>query len=572
MPYAPQVPNTPVDVANTANITAATAASGSFNYTIDANPGFAVGDVIWVNGFPSTASDLNGQFTITAISSLVISVAGTTTQTIGSLTDYPTMVGIGNSTAGTDYDTSDITQVYPADTEDLAVVNAAAASAYAAAQQAESDAQTAISNANTALNNSVAAGQQAQSAALAASQAQTTANGKNKVTYSYSTPGSTANTAGDIWFQYGSSGAQLNKIIAQWAGLGGTSWQSTFVDGLNIANINAGNITTGIITAAIGINNPSGNFSVDGATGVLRATGAIIDGNLTVRNGTFVGTVTSSTATITGTLYINNIVATGTVYALSGYIGDPTNGWNFSSSGYIYSNDFATILYPKSSQSSYALITDRSVAGAKLQATSSSSDALNVLGGGTIGGTLTVSYLSISGTVFLSAGYGVTTGWSPNTDNYNYLGLSANRWKAVYAANGTIQTSDARLKTDVIDTPLGLDFIKSLRPVAYKWINGGKEVEHDADGNPIIEGTDANGKPIFKTTDQPGKRLHYGFLAQEVHDAVVAAGVEDFAGWVLEDLNDPNSQQSLAYHQFIAPLIKAVQQLSNEVDLLKGNK
>jgi hypothetical protein len=53
---------------------------------------------------------------------------------------------------------------------------------------------------------------------------------------------------------------------------------------------------------------------------------------------------------------------------------------------------------------------------------------------------------------------------------------------------------------------------------------------------------------------------------------------EDFAGWVLNDKNDPNSFQSLRYTEFIAPMIKAIQEqqrmieeLKNQIDQLKKN-
>lgn len=568
MPLSPQITVTPEDlVFKSFDISAVTYTSTAATYTA-AGHTFAVGDTVTVTGL--APDGFNGTFVITAVATNTFTVANTTNT---ALTDQ---VGNAYWLDPTEYSMEGSTAAYVTDNNDVDAIvtgNAQVAAAYAAALQAQADAATAISDATNALNNSIAAGQQAQAASLAASTAQTTANGKNKVTYSYATPGATANNVGDIWFQYGSSGAQLNKIVAQFAGLGGTSWQSTFVDGLNIANINAGNITTGIITAAVGINNPSGNFSVDGATGVLRATGAIIDGALTVRNGTIVGTLTSSTAIITGTLYINNAVATGTMYITSGYIGDATNGWQFSSTGYIYSSDMGTILYPKSSLSAYALITDRDVASRKLQANSSASDALMVLGGGTIAGTLTASYLTVTGTMGISGGFGVSTNWSPISDNTYNLGISGSyRWSHVYANNTTITTSDARKKTDVQNSALGLAFINSLRPVSYKWIVGRNEIVLDADGNPVIVGHDDNGKPIYESIEVPGVRTHYGLIAQEVKSALDAANVGDFAGWVQDDMNNPDSFQSLSYEQFIAPMLRAIQELSQEVNLLKGNK
>jgi hypothetical protein len=155
-------------------------------------------------------------------------------------------------------------------------------------------------------------------------------------------------------------------------------------------------------------------------------------------------------------------------------------------------------------------------------------------------------------------GFFNTPGLYPNTDNAAQLGFSGNRWSAVFAVNGTIQTSDGREKTDVNDAALGADFIKALRPVSYKWIEGGNRDagEIDADGNCIYE-------PF------PGERVHWGFIAQEVKDAVDAAGV-DFGGWVLTDKNDPDSQQALRYDQFIAPLTKALQEALAEIDILKA--
>lgn len=80
----------------------------------------------------------------------------------------------------------------------------------------------------------------AAEAALNGTAAMVAANGKNKVTYSASGPGVTANTAGDIWWQR--SGG---LIAAQWVGLGGTSWQSATLAGAVIAYLDAGQLTAG---------------------------------------------------------------------------------------------------------------------------------------------------------------------------------------------------------------------------------------------------------------------------------------------------------------------------------------
>jgi len=45
----------------------------------------------------------------------------------------------------------------------------------------------------------------------------------------------------------------------------------------------------------------------------------------------------------------------------------------------------------------------------------------------------------------------------PVSGNTIYLGDSLRRWKRVYAINGTIHTSDERLKTNIEDLDYGLD-------------------------------------------------------------------------------------------------------------------
>lgn len=169
----------------------------------------------------------------------------------------------------------------------------------------------------------------------------------------------------------------------------------------------------------------------------------------------------------------------------------------------------------------------------------------------------------------------------PVTSNSNSIGgpdytAVTKYWAAIYATTGTIQTSDRRYKTDIAPSVLGLDFINALNPVSYKWKSGGtkviRQVYLDAAGNEIPEGEpiphDATHGRLI-TEDTPGVRTHWGLLAQEVKEVVDAAGV-DFAGWVLTNKDDPDSMQAVRYDQLIAPLIKAVQELTARVKQLEN--
>lgn len=147
----------------------------------------------------------------------------------------------------------------------------------------------------------------------------------------------------------------------------------------------------------------------------------------------------------------------------------------------------------------------------------------------------------------------------PTADNLRSLGTSSFRWSVVYAVNGTIQTSDIRQKTDVASSSLGLEFINDLRPVSYRWVSGEPIEEFNEIGDSKIVG------------HKPGKRTHYGLIAQEVKAVLDKHGLdgEAFAGWGLSDKKDPNSIQQISYGEFIAPMIRAIQELKAELDSLK---
>ena len=141
--------------------------------------------------------------------------------------------------------------------------------------------------------------------------------------------------------------------------------------------------------------------------------------------------------------------------------------------------------------------------------------------------------------------------FQPGADNAYTCGANGARWSAIWAANGTIQTSDERQKNTIIDSDLGLQFINSLRPVSYKWNVGQNIISKDDNGNTVV-------------TSRPGIRIHYGLIAQEVKNTL---GDKDFGGFI-HDVN--SDEMGLRYDQFIAPMIKAIQELKAELDATKA--
>jgi hypothetical protein len=188
----------------------------------------------------------------------------------------------------------------------------------------------------------------------------------------------------------------------------------------------------------------------------------------------------------------------------------------------------------------------------------------------TPGGSSTISSLGINAIAMISATTaGVVSSWYPWSEDQNDLGLVGIRWRNLRYYGALTTTSDRRVKKDIAESDLGLDFIKDLKPVKYKKIyktevpklNDSGEIKLDQDGNRVID--------YIKTTE--GDRFHYGFIAQEVKESLDKFGVGDkFAGWLLDDLNDPDSRQGLAYDDFISPITKAIQEMSDKIDSLQA--
>lgn len=128
-----------------------------------------------------------------------------------------------------------------------------------------------------------------------------------------------------------------------------------------------------------------------------------------------------------------------------------------------------------------------------------------------------------------------SNGFYPSADNTYTLGTSSNRWSTIYAANGTVQTSDRRLKTHIHSLNYGLDEIMKLRPVTYDWK-----------------------KSSGLKKDNSGKQL--GLIAQDV-DKIIK-----------EVVKKPDNQEGyygLNYTELIPVLINAIQQQQKQIKRLQ---
>ena len=153
----------------------------------------------------------------------------------------------------------------------------------------------------------------------------------------------------------------------------------------------------------------------------------------------------------------------------------------------------------------------------------------------------------------------------PSTDNTLDLGSSGTRWDDVFATNGTIQTSDRNLKTQISGSDLGLDFINDLNPVKYQWLS--KSRSHY--GLIAQEVSSSLSKSSVHTDNFGGYIENRMFVSASVSGS--EKDIRDTDGWEMENFTPiPNPQLSLRYNEFLSPMIKAIQELSSQVETLKA--
>ena len=121
--------------------------------------------------------------------------------------------------------------------------------------------------------------------------------------------------------------------------------------------------------------------------------------------------------------------------------------------------------------------------------------------------------------------------------------------------------SDERDKTDFADLALGLNFVKDLKPVTYKWDKRSKYGDKTADDY------DLNAQTPDGTHKEP--QLDVGFKAQEVEALEKAAGhkIADQTN-LLTTLSGDGKQYGMQYEKFVPILVKAIQEQNSLIESL----
>jgi hypothetical protein len=167
---------------------------------------------------------------------------------------------------------------------------------------------------------------------------------------------------------------------------------------------------------------------------------------------------------------------------------------------------------------------------------------VRISGAGNVNRMCEVGYDSSDGAFLRGGSSGVTT-LRFYVDNTSYVGaFYANG--DFYTNDGTVHSlSDVRIKKDIADLSDGLEIVKQLKPRTFKYTEDSEMYNE-------------------KLKDE----VRYGFVANEVEEVApqyTETGKGKIAGQEVDDL------KSLSTTKMIPMLVKAIQELSAEVESLK---
>ena len=383
--------------------------------------------------------------------------------------------------------------------------------------------------------------------------------------------------------------------------------KDTLINGLTVGK-GGGNITSNTASGKDALNsNTTGTSNTASGQGALQS------------NTTGVGNTASGQVTLQ-----SNTTGGGNTASGYGALRFNTTGYSNTASGYsaLYSN---TTGYQNTASGQGALQSNTtgnnntaSSANALLSNTTGNSNTASGVGAlqsNTTGFNNTVSgvdalFYNTTGNYNTASGVGAL---NSNTTFSNIGGFGFNAQvtgsnqiqlgdvNATTYAYGAVQNrSDIRDKADVRDTELGLEFVNALRPVDFKWdlredyrpeapkpVAKPAELKEDASHEDkakyaeelaaykayvVLKDKWLDDVKLANITHDGSKkrnRFHHGLIAQEVKAVLDAKGI-DFGGFQDHSVKGGDDVLSIGYEELIAPMLKAIQELSAKVAELEA--
>lgn len=391
-----------------------------------------------------------------------------------------------------------------------------------------------------------------QATEIEAKVSQTYGNNSSDFSWVLKSSGFELKNTGTTVFKVNSSGAEINGKVTATSGYIGNG-----VNGFTIGNTYIRNGMTslsdtthdGVYIGTNGIALGKGAFKVTSAGALTMNSGSINLGNkFTVTNA---GYMTATSGKIAGfeitssRLYINN--NGNTAGYISGYVQSGRGRLDISAEQLVYSGNNISIEAnsPEGSLNDGIINMSALYGGATIQLEAwytnlLFNESLHLNSAKIVTGTQQLR-ISASDENKYAMEIGVRDGiWTlhPLRDGELGLGTPNYRWGQIYSTSSVISTSDKKEKKSIKSLRKSAkEFIMNLNPVSYQFKNG------------------------------ESGRTHYGLIAQDVEETMKELGMTDtdFAGFCKD-----GDRYGLRYEEFIAPLIKTVQLMQDEINDLRS--
>ena len=150
-------------------------------------------------------------------------------------------------------------------------------------------------------------------------------------------------------------------------------------------------------------------------------------------------------------------------------------------------------------------------------------------------------------------------GVTGNANDSFVIGNGTTDSAIAFGATSITAPSDVRLKEDIQDEVVGLDFINQLRPVTFRW-----KKEKDVPEDMVTYKADSEERVM-------DGNYNHGFIAQEVKEVIDNNPdiKEGFDMWYEDDFD---GRQRIGEGALVPMLVKSIQELSAKVEDLENNK
>ena len=189
------------------------------------------------------------------------------------------------------------------------------------------------------------------------------------------------------------------------------------------------------------------------------------------------------------------------------------------------------------------------------------------LGTNTLNSCLGIQNTAVGARAYLLGSYNKSTAIGANSviTATNQMRFGSNSVNSIGGPVAWSTVSEMRFKENIKENVVGLDFIMGLKPVTYN-VNFKALDHHHTKGKMDSIYSDLEKMDLDKQYKKLYQQIQIGFLAQEVENLADSLNF-DFHG--IDKPQNKESTYALRYAEFVAPIVKAMQEQQAIIDSQK---